>query len=73
MFQGLILHSAEYKDASQWKGKRGVVIGTANTGNFLLSFQSRELTYLIGHDVADDMVEAGLSSVTMIQRGKTCT
>ncbi|KAE9368341.1 putative flavin-containing monooxygenase [Stipitochalara longipes BDJ] len=54
-FQGIILHSAEYKDASQWKGKRGVVVGTANTG----------------HDVADDMLQAGLSSVTMIQRGNT--
>ena len=25
-----------------------------------------------GHDVAFDMVEAGLSSVTMVQRGRTC-
>lgn len=25
-----------------------------------------------GHDVAEDMLEAGLGSVTMIQRGETC-
>ncbi|PMD38029.1 putative flavin-containing monooxygenase [Hyaloscypha variabilis F] len=54
-FRGLVLHSAEYRNAFQWKGKRGVVVGTANTG----------------HDVADDMLQAGLSSVTMIQRGNT--
>ncbi|PVH81485.1 FAD/NAD(P)-binding domain-containing protein [Cadophora sp. DSE1049] len=54
-FDGAVLHSAEYRDASQWKGKHGIVIGTANTA----------------HDVAVDMVEAGLSSVTMIQRSKT--
>ncbi|KAG4435271.1 hypothetical protein IFR05_009231, partial [Cadophora sp. M221] len=55
VFTGTTLHSAEYTDASQWKGKHGVVIGTANTA----------------HDVAVDMVEAGLSSVTMIQRSRT--
>ncbi|KAK0117991.1 hypothetical protein ONS95_012302 [Cadophora gregata] len=55
VFEGLVLHSVEYKDASKWKGKHGIVIGTANTA----------------HDVAVDMVEAGLSSVTMIQRSKT--
>ncbi|KAH7319169.1 dimethylaniline monooxygenase (N-oxide forming) [Rhexocercosporidium sp. MPI-PUGE-AT-0058] len=54
-FQGVVLHSAEYIDASKWKGKHGVVIGTANTA----------------HDVAVDMVNAGLASVTMIQRSKT--
>jgi hypothetical protein len=26
----------------------------------------------LGHDVAEDMVNAGLASVTMIQRSKTC-
>lgn len=25
-----------------------------------------------GHDVAEDMLKAGLSSVTMVQRGETC-
>lgn len=27
---------------------------------------------ILGHDVAEDMVKAGLDSVTMIQRSKTC-
>ncbi|KAK5192411.1 hypothetical protein LTR99_010461 [Exophiala xenobiotica] len=54
-FQGTILHSAEYKSAEAWRGKAGVVVGTANTA----------------HDVAEDMAEAGLSSVTMVQRTRT--
>ncbi|KEF51438.1 uncharacterized protein A1O9_12587 [Exophiala aquamarina CBS 119918] len=54
-FSGLILHSANYTSATSWKGKSGIVVGTANTA----------------HDVAEDMVLAGLSSVTMFQRGKT--
>lgn len=54
-YQGTILHSADYRSADFWKGKAGVVIGTANTA----------------HDVAEDMVEAGLSSVTMVQRTRT--
>jgi cation diffusion facilitator CzcD-associated flavoprotein CzcO len=54
-FPGTVLHSVEYKDSHSWGGKKGVVIGAANTG----------------HDVAVDMVEAGLSSVTMVQRGST--
>ncbi|OJJ45114.1 hypothetical protein ASPZODRAFT_134538 [Penicilliopsis zonata CBS 506.65] len=55
LFNGTILHSAEYKSPAAWKGKKGVVIGTANTG----------------HDVAVDMVNAGLESVTMVQRSQT--
>ncbi|OAX78966.1 hypothetical protein ACJ72_06720 [Emergomyces africanus] len=54
-FGGLVLHSAEYKSASQWKGKSAVIIGSANTA----------------HDICNDMVEAGLSSITMVQRGQT--
>ena len=50
------MHSVNYKNASAWKGKRGIVIGTANTA----------------HDIAEDMLEAGLRSVTMIQRSPTC-
>ncbi|EGC41655.1 flavin-containing monooxygenase [Histoplasma capsulatum var. duboisii H88] len=30
-FRGLVLHSADYKSASQWKGKSAVVVGSANT------------------------------------------
>jgi thioredoxin reductase len=54
-FEGIILHSGTYIDAKEWKGKHGVVIGTANTG----------------HDIAEDMLAAALSKVTMVQRSKT--
>ncbi|KAI1614844.1 hypothetical protein EDD36DRAFT_166345 [Exophiala viscosa] len=54
-FQGTVLHSVDYKSAEPWQGKAGIVIGTANTA----------------HDVAEDMVEAGLSSITMVQRTRT--
>ena len=53
-FKGTLLHSSSYKNAHEWTGKKGVVIGTANTA----------------HDVADDMLTAGMS-VTMVQRGRT--
>lgn len=48
------MHSAQYKDSDAWSGKKGIVVGTANTG----------------HDVAEDMLQAGMD-VTMIQRGAT--
>ncbi|KAK5033316.1 hypothetical protein LTS07_003618 [Exophiala sideris] len=54
-FQGTVLHSVDYKSAEPWRGKAGIVIGTANTA----------------HDVAEDMVEAGLSTTTMVQRTRT--
>ncbi|PYI21317.1 putative flavin-containing monooxygenase [Aspergillus japonicus CBS 114.51] len=55
IFKGEILHSANYKNGQKWKGKRGVVIGSANTG----------------HDMAKDLVASGASSVTMVQRSTT--
>ncbi|KAF2796703.1 FAD/NAD(P)-binding domain-containing protein [Melanomma pulvis-pyrius CBS 109.77] len=55
IFKGITLHSADYKSSKDWTGKHGVVVGTANTA----------------HDVAEDMVAAGLASVTMVQRNKT--
>lgn len=54
-FQGIVLHSADYKSSEPWKGKTGIVVGTANTA----------------HDVAEDMVRAGLTSIIMVQRGRT--
>ncbi|KAH8797266.1 hypothetical protein F5884DRAFT_254874 [Xylogone sp. PMI_703] len=54
-FRGILLHSADYKSSKEWRGMTGVVIGSANTA----------------HDVASDMVEAGLASVTMVQRNAT--
>ncbi|KAL2277858.1 hypothetical protein FJTKL_15147 [Diaporthe vaccinii] len=55
IFKGTAIHSVKYKCPAAWKGKKGVVIGTANTA----------------HDVAEDMVEAELSSVTLVQRSPT--
>lgn len=55
VFEGTVLHSVDFKDASAWKGKHGVVVGTANTA----------------HDIADDMLTAGLASTTMVQRNTT--
>ncbi|KAF7114924.1 hypothetical protein CNMCM5793_000694 [Aspergillus hiratsukae] len=54
-FSGVVQHSMTYRNASAWKGQRGVVVGTANTA----------------HDIAVDMLDAGLASVTMIQRSPT--
>ncbi|KAF2703732.1 FAD/NAD(P)-binding domain-containing protein [Pleomassaria siparia CBS 279.74] len=55
LFEGTALHSSQYTDAVGFKGKHGVVIGTANTA----------------HDIAEDMLDAGLTSVTMVQRSPT--
>lgn len=54
-YKGTAIHGANYKSSKPWAGKAGVVVGTANTG----------------HDVAEDMVMADFSSVTMVQRGQT--
>ncbi|EOD43906.1 putative flavin-containing monooxygenase protein [Neofusicoccum parvum UCRNP2] len=54
-FKGTVVHSVAYKSAKDWAGKRGIVIGTANTA----------------HDVAEDMLAARLVSVTMVQRSAT--
>ncbi|PSN61546.1 flavin-containing monooxygenase, partial [Corynespora cassiicola Philippines] len=43
-FHGTVIHSVDYTCATEWAGKRGIVIGTANTG----------------HDVAEDMADAGM-------------
>jgi len=43
-FKGTVIHGSKYKSSLPWAGKRGVVIGTANTA----------------HDVAEDMANAGM-------------
>ena len=46
-----------------------------NPGQDLFSQRPQYSLYMadqVAHDVAEDMVDAGLSSVTMIQRNKTC-
>lgn len=45
-FQGEIIHSVNYHNANEFAGKRGVVIGTANTA----------------HDVAEDMANLGMDT-----------
>ncbi|KAL5329774.1 hypothetical protein ACEPPN_003292 [Leptodophora sp. 'Broadleaf-Isolate-01'] len=54
-FNGVILNIGTFKNSSRWEGKKGIVVGSA-TG---------------AHDVAQDMLDHGLASVTMIQRDKT--
>ena len=44
-FRGDVLHGSQWKSAEAWRGKRGVVVGTANTG----------------HDVAEDMANAEMN------------
>lgn len=43
-FKGTIMHSKYYKSAQPWRGRKGIVVGTANTG----------------HDVADAMANVGI-------------
>jgi cation diffusion facilitator CzcD-associated flavoprotein CzcO len=68
------LHSSDYRHSYDWGGLDGVVVGSANTGMTVLSSADTHGTKAFsGHDVADDMLNAGLASVTMVQRGRTCT
>ncbi|KIX01020.1 uncharacterized protein Z518_10086 [Rhinocladiella mackenziei CBS 650.93] len=48
-FKGTALHSVEYRNPDAWAGKHGIVIGTGNTA----------------HDTVEDMLSAGLASVTV--------
>src|SRR4030088_2252409 len=42
-FQGKVMHSSQYDDGENWKGKRAIVIGTGNSG----------------HDIAQDLYSSG--------------
>src|SRR5882757_7124939 len=42
-FRGTVLHSSQYDDGENWKGKRAIVIGTGNSG----------------HDIAQDLYSSG--------------
>ncbi len=42
-FAGTVLHSSQYTDGEDWKGKRAIVIGTGNSG----------------HDIAQDLYSSG--------------
>ena len=48
------MHGSKYRNVEKFAGQRGVIIGTANTA----------------HDVAEDMVDAGMDT-TMVQRNPT--
>jgi hypothetical protein len=55
-FGGTVIHSSEYRDSAAYAGKNVLVVGTGSSG----------------HDIAQDLVANGASSVTMMQRGPTC-
>ena len=55
LFTGDVLHACEWRNATPWKGKRGIVIGSANSAQ----------------DIISDMAKAGFQSVTLVQRSKT--
>ena len=43
-FSGTVVHSSQYDDGENWKGKRAIVIGTGNSGHDIaqdLSFERR--------------------------------
>jgi thioredoxin reductase len=42
-FRGTVMHSSQYDDGENWKGKRAIVIGTGNSG----------------HDIAQDLYSSG--------------
>ena len=42
-FEGKLMHSGEYQNGHEWKGKKAIVIGTGNSG----------------HDVAHDLCQSG--------------
>lgn len=54
-YQGDTIHTLNWKNAKPWTGKRGIVIGSANSA----------------HDIISDMVEADFESITLVQRSKT--
>jgi hypothetical protein len=45
-FTGDLIHASAWKSAKPWEGRRGIVVGVANTG----------------HDVAEDMANAGIET-----------
>ncbi|MDP3079184.1 NAD(P)/FAD-dependent oxidoreductase [Bradyrhizobium sp.] len=42
-FEGMVIHSSQYTDGEEWKGKKALVIGTGNSG----------------HDIAQDLHSSG--------------
>lgn len=63
IFQGTAMHSIQYKYPAAWKGKRGVVVSTANTGKSQRWIMVKLLIKSSVHDVAEHMVNTELSLV----------
>ncbi|KIX02726.1 uncharacterized protein Z518_08668 [Rhinocladiella mackenziei CBS 650.93] len=55
LFTGTLMHTVSFKNSARWRGLRGLVVGSGTAA----------------HDIAQDMHDHALSSVTMLQRDKT--
>ena len=54
-FRGTVLHSSQFTDGEDWKGKKALIVGTGNSG----------------HDIAQDLHSSGAAQVTLVQRSPT--
>lgn len=54
-YQGTVLHSVDWKNADAFTGKKGIIIGSANSA----------------FDIAGNMVDSDLSEMTIVQRSTT--
>lgn len=54
-FKGTVLHTVQWKNANAMAGKKAIIIGSANSAI----------------DIANDMVNAGVTDITIIQRSVT--
>ncbi|KAI5366639.1 putative FAD/NAD(P)-binding domain superfamily [Septoria linicola] len=55
IYKGDVVHAGSWQNATSWHGKRGIVIGSANSA----------------HDIIADMAKAELETITMVQRSET--
>lgn len=54
-YQGTVLHSVDWRNADTFAGKKGIIIGSANSA----------------FDIAQNMVDSNMSEITMVQRSTT--
>lgn len=54
-YQGTVLHSIDWKNASAFTGKKSIIIGSANSAI----------------DIAQNMVDSNMSDITIVQRSTT--
>ncbi|KAG9516763.1 flavin-containing monooxygenase, partial [Aureobasidium melanogenum] len=54
-YQGTVLHSIDWTNANAFTGKKGIIIGSANSA----------------FDIAQNMVDSNMSEITMVQRSAT--